>query len=218
MANVPFHFMAAGKMLGISDEQKFIIKESENFAAANEKLKPKFAVLVARSGHGQVSTWPIAKLQEDLIVIAPDESDLILTERVINQVTKNKYEGGAEFIFDENFNLLVVNYLNTKTAAWTIYASQTNYFEQFIRGYLNLPLGRVNSLGKYAVCGELKNAPGKDEFYPYLHLMAHNPNYKFDKSENSAKSQYVTLFGDDLDFLCQQIKHAQDYYSAKIQE
>ena len=97
MANVPFHFMAAGKMLGISDQQKFIIKESEKFAAANEKLKPKFAVLVARSGHGQVSTWPIAKLQDELIVIAPDESDLILTERVINQVTKNKYEGGAEF-------------------------------------------------------------------------------------------------------------------------
>ena len=97
MANVPFHFTAAGKMLGISEQQKFIIKESEKFAASNEKLKPKFAVLVARSGHGQVSTWPIAKLQEDLIVIAPDESDLILTERVINQVTKNKYRNKSPF-------------------------------------------------------------------------------------------------------------------------
>lgn len=218
MAELPFHLIAAFQMLGLNVNQDLIFENSMSFDSHKDSglnLKEFSAVLTARSKHGQISSWPLAKFKDDLFVISPSETDLTLISNAVEQSVKNNLIGAAEYIFDKNNKLVEVNYLHTKSALWTIYGSQTNYFEQLVRAKLNLPLGTTNLIGKYVVCGELKNAPGKDEFYPYLHLMAHNPKYKFDKSGNR---QFISLIGDDLNFLCAQIKHAQDYYSAKIQE
>lgn len=218
MAELPFHFLAACKLLAVDPNQEFNFQNSISFEidkSFNFTTADFSAVLIARSEHGQVSTWPLAKFNGNVLVVSPNSSDVTLTSQTIEHAISVNLIGAAEYLFNDNNKLIRINFLNTESAAWTIFGSITNYYEQLIRAKLNLPLGTTNLNGKYVVCGELKNAPGKDEFYPYLHLMAHNPNYKFDKS---GQRNFITLVGEDLDFQIQQVKHAQDYYSAKIQE
>jgi 5-(carboxyamino)imidazole ribonucleotide synthase len=66
---------------------------------------------------------------------------------------------------------------------------------------------------KFAVSGKLKTDPKSDDYRPYLHLMARNPNLKFNQF-----SKEVAVCGDELENLLTEIIHAQQYYSGEIVE
>ena len=55
--------------------------------------------------------------------------------------------------------------------------------------------------------------PTSDNYRPYLHLMARNPNLKFDQSINQ-----VAVSGDNLENLLTEVIHAQQYFSGEIEE
>jgi 5-(carboxyamino)imidazole ribonucleotide synthase len=89
--------------------------------------------------------------------------------------------------------------------------STTDYFEQYLRAVLDLPLGETTTQRLFAVIGSLMTDPNSDDYRPYLHLMARNPKLKFDQS-----NKLVGVTGDNLETLLTEIIHAQQYYSGEI--
>jgi 5-(carboxyamino)imidazole ribonucleotide synthase len=74
-------------------------------------------------------------------------------------------------------------------------------------------LGSTKLLSKCVVTGVLETDLNSDDYRPYLHLMARNPNLKFDQS-----IKQVGVVGEDPEHLLTEIIHAQQYYSGKIVE
>ena len=87
----------------------------------------------------------------------------------------------------------------------------TNYFEQYLRAVLDLPLGETTSNQEFAISGSLKTDPNSNDYRPYLHLMARNPRLKFDQ-----RMKLIGLAGENLEGLLVEIIHAQQYYSGEI--
>jgi hypothetical protein len=110
-------------------------------------------------------------------------------------------------------NLVEINWLTPLARFWTQIGSTTNYFEQYLRAVLDLPLGSTEITSAYTVTGKLKSDPASDDYRPYLHLMARNPNLKFDQS-----IKQVAISGSELESLLTEVIHAQQYYSGEIEE
>lgn len=73
-----------------------------------------------------------------------------------------------------------------------------------------------------AVMGNVLGGDKTDMYRPYLHLMARNPALKFHQYlkeiRPGRKIGHITLIGDDLLHLTQEIEHAVDYMSGAIDE
>ena len=123
--------------------------------------------------------------------------------------------GGFELLVDVNDykKLISVNWLVPKAKFWTRVNSTSNYFEQNLRAMLDLPLGSTQMINQFTVTGSLVTDPKSDNYRPYLHLMARNPNLKFDQSINQ-----VAVSGDNLENLLTEVIHAQQYFSGEIEE
>jgi 5-(carboxyamino)imidazole ribonucleotide synthase len=68
-------------------------------------------------------------------------------------------------------------------------------------------------INQFTVTGSLVTDSKSDNYRPYLHLMARNPNLKFDQSINQ-----VAVSGDNLENLLTEVIHAQQYFSGEIEE
>lgn len=179
----------------------------------------KYSILIARSAHAQISTWPISLLTEN-ISITPAPA---VTEELANSIQLSAIKlagevnliGSLELIVDANdFNNLVeINWLNPILNFAISINSNTSYLEQQLRAILDLPLGNTSMKELFVVCGKLKTDPNSDDYRPYLHLMARNPNLKFNQI-----SKEVAICGDDVEMLLTEIIHAQQYYSGEIKE
>lgn len=70
--------------------------------------------------------------------------------------------------------------------------------------------------------GNMLGGDYPDMYRPYLHLMARNPRLKFHHYRKEVrpgrKIGHVTLLGEDLVELMQEIDHAIDYLSGAIDE
>jgi 5-(carboxyamino)imidazole ribonucleotide synthase len=105
---------------------------------------------------------------------------------------------------------------------WTIEGSHTSQFEQHLRAILDLPLGDPSMTAPIAVMGNVLGGTKTDMYRPYLHLMARTPALKFHNYKKDArpgrKIGHVTLLGQNLLELTEEVQHAVDYMSGEIDE
>jgi len=194
----------------------------------------EIAVMVARSPHGQASTWaPTQTVQVDGIctmTIAPAPQ---LTPELSTKAQKLALDIAQEIgvigvmaveIFvkgDELFiNELAMRPHNS--AHWTIEGAVTSQFEQHLRAVLDLPLGDPSMTAPVAVMGNILGSSKKDMYRPYLHLMARNPALKFHHYKKDVlpgrKIGHVTLLGNEVVGLTHEVQHALDYMSGEVDE
>lgn len=194
----------------------------------------EITVMVARSPHGQASTWsptidmkkdgisvmtitPVPKLSHDLservqkIAIEIAEISGVVGVAAVEILVK------GEEIFINN---LVMGTHNS--GLWTIDGARTSQFEQHLRAVLDLPLGDPTMTAPIAVTGNLVAGKKANMYRPYLHLMARTPALKFYQYRNEVsqghKAGHITLLGESLEDLTKEIQHAIDYVSGEIDE
>ena len=194
----------------------------------------EIAVMVARSPHGQATTWaPTQTIQRDGICVmtispAPQLSN-DLSEKAQKLALDIAHEIGvigvmAVEIFVKGEELFI-NELAMRphnSGHWTIEGSLTSQFEQHLRAVLDLPLGNPQMTAPIAVMGNILGGDKEDMYRPYLHLMARTPELKFHHYKKEVrpgrKIGHVNLLGDNLLELTQEVQHALDYMSGEIDE
>ena len=194
----------------------------------------EIAVMVARSPHGQASTWaPTQTVQVDgictmTIAPAPELSaelsaraqklalDIAHEVGVIGVMAVEMFVKGEELLINE----LAMRPHNS--GHWTIEGSVTSQFEQHLRAVLDLPLGQTSMSAPFAVMGNILGSSKLDMYRPYLHLMARNPALKFHHYKKDVrpgrKIGHVNLLGHDIVELTHEIQHALDYMSGEVDE
>jgi len=194
----------------------------------------EIAVMVARSPHGQASTWaPTQTIQENGICtrtvtpaarVSPEVCEkasalaLTIAERVglVGVMAVEMFVKGDQLFINE----LAMRPHNS--GHWTIEGSVTSQFEQHLRAILDLPLGDPSMTAPYAVMGNILGGDKSDMYRPYLHLMARNPELKVHQYMKEVrpgrKIGHVNAVGEDLLHLEELIVHARDYMSGEIDE
>jgi 5-(carboxyamino)imidazole ribonucleotide synthase len=194
----------------------------------------EIAVMVARSPHGQASTWaPTKTVQSDGICI-----ETITPVPEFDEAQANKAQNLALQIADEiklvgvmavemfvKGDELFINELALRphnSGHWTIEGSVTSQFEQHLRAILDLPLGDTSMTAKWAVMGNVLGGSKSDMYRPYLHLMARTPSLKFHQYRKEVKPGrkigHVSITGDNLVELRKEVEHALQYMSGEIDE
>jgi 5-(carboxyamino)imidazole ribonucleotide synthase len=194
----------------------------------------EIAVMVARSPHGQATTWaPTLTIQKAgictmTITPAPDVS-VALSEKaqklalevaaavgVVGVMAVEMFVKGEELFINE----LAMRPHNS--GHWTIEGSRTSQFEQHLRAVLDLPLGDPSMTAPLAVMGNILGGDKSDVYRPYLHLMARTPTLKFHHYKKEVrpgrKIGHVTMVGENLVELTQEVQHALDYMSGEVDE
>jgi 5-(carboxyamino)imidazole ribonucleotide synthase len=194
----------------------------------------EIAVMVARSPHGQATTWaPTETVQEDgicTLTISPSPSmtpaiaekaqrlalDIAAEVGVVGVMAVEMFVKGEEIFINE----LAMRPHNS--GHWTIDGSRTSQFEQHLRAILDLPLGDPTMTAAHAVMGNILGGQKGDMYRPYLHLMARNPELKFHQYKKEVrpgrKIGHVTAVGSDLLQLTQDVQHARQYMSGEVDE
>ena len=194
----------------------------------------EITVIVARSPHGQATTWsPTFEVKKDginVMTIAPvPKLSQDLSERVQKlalEVAKISGVVGIAavkiFVKDEELFISDLVMGPDNSGLWTIDGAQTSQFEQHLRAVLDLPLGDPTMIAPIAVTGNLVAGKKSNMYRPYLHLMARAPALRFHQYRNEVIPNesigHVTLTGENLDELIDEIEHAIGYMSGKIDE
>ncbi len=194
----------------------------------------EIAVLVARSPHGQAATWaPTRTVQQDGICI-----ETVTPVPEFNAIQAEAAQNLALQIADEikligvmavemfvKGDQLFINELALRphnSGHWTIEGSVTSQFEQHLRAILDLPLGDTSMTSNWAVMGNILGGSKSNMYRPYLHLMARAPKLKFHNYRKEVrpgrKIGHVTITGENLVELRQEVKHALAYMSGEIDE
>ena len=194
----------------------------------------EIAVMVARSPHGQAATWaPTRTVQRDGICIETvtpvpefDEQQSETAQSLALQIAEEiKLVGVMAVEMFVKGDQLFINELALRphnSGHWTIEGSITSQFEQHLRAILDLPLGDTTMVTKWAVMGNVLGGTKTDMYRPYLHLMARTPALKFHQYRKEVrpgrKIGHVTITGDNLVELRQEVDHALAYMSGEIDE
>jgi 5-(carboxyamino)imidazole ribonucleotide synthase len=204
-----------------------LVEELINFDA-------EVAVMVARSPHGQATTWaPTQTIQKDGICTSTITPAPVLSGALAEKAQKLALEIAQEVgligvMAVEMFvkgDQLFINELAMRahnSGHWSIEGSVTSQFEQHLRAILDLPLGDTSMNADYAVMGNILGGEKTDMYRPYLHLMARNPGLKFHQYKKEVrigrKIGHVTAIGKNLLELTEIVEHARDYMSGDIDE
>ena len=197
-------------------------------------LESEISVMVARSPHGQASTWPATlTIQRDGICIQTvtpvpgiSESQAIELQQVALTIAQGINLVGVMavelFIVDGKH---VINELALRphnSGHWSIEGAVTSQFEQHLRAILDLPLGSTALTAPFSVMGNVLGGEKSDMYRPYLHLMARTPALKFHQYGKEVrpgrKIGHVTMTGENLLELQHEVDHAVDYMSGVIDE
>ena len=194
----------------------------------------EIAVMVARSPHGQSTTWaPTQTVQRDGICVMTISPAPELSEALSQAAQKLALDVAAEVgvvgvMAVEMFvkgDKLFINELAMRphnSGHWTIEGSRTSQFEQHLRAVLDLPLGDPSMTAPIAVMGNILGGDKTDMYRPYLHLMARTPALRFHQYKKivrpGRKIGHVTLLGKNLVELTQEVQHAVDYMSGEVDE
>lgn len=187
------------------------------------------SVLVARSPHGQAATWTPTLIEKSLTITPvpglPPSLQESIQKSALEIADQIKLIGvmSVEYVYYEDELKLSNLDLNLKRSSlWTIEGSITDVFEQYLRAALDLPLGDTTLLSSNIVLGDLTNGGKNDMYRPYLHLMARTPKLKFHQYRTNSKIGeivgHISIIGTDVDYLIEEIKHAQDYFSGKSED
>jgi 5-(carboxyamino)imidazole ribonucleotide synthase len=194
----------------------------------------EIAVMVARSPHGQAATWaPTLTVQRDGICIetvtpvpefseAQSEAAQKLALTIADEINLVGVMAVEMFV---KGNQIFINELALRphnSGHWSIEGSVTSQFEQHLRAILDLPLGDTAMTAKWAVMGNVLGGSKTDMYRPYLHLMARTPALKFHQYRKEVrpgrKIGHVTITGDNLVELRNEVAHALSYMSGEIDE
>ena len=194
----------------------------------------EIAVMVARSPHGQATSWtPTETVQEDGIctmTISPAQSiSADLAEKAQKIALDIAQEVGVigvmaveMFVKGEHLYINELAMRPHNSGHWTIDGAVTSQFEQHLRAILDLPLGDPSMTADFAVMGNILGGEKTDMYRPYLHLMARNPQLKFHQYKKEVrkgrKIGHVTAVGENLLELIEIAEHARDYMSGEIDE
>lgn len=194
----------------------------------------EIAVMVARSPHGQATTWaPTQTVQKDGICVMTISPAPLLSTALSERAQKLALDIAAEvgvvgvmavemFVKGENLFINELAMRPHNSGHWTIEGSHTSQFEQHLRAVLDLPLGDPSMTAPLAVMGNVLGGNKTDMYRPYLHLMARTPALHFHQYKKDVrpgrKIGHVTLLGKDLVELTQEVQHAVDYMSGEIDE
>ena len=211
----------------ITNNPQLLIEELVDFDS-------EIAVMVARSPHGQASTWaPTQTIQEDgictrTITPAPSISSGIsekasaLALRIAERVGLVGVMAVEMFVKGDQLFINELAMRPHNSGHWTIEGSVTSQFEQHLRAILDLPLGDPSMTAPFAVMGNILGGDKRDMYRPYLHLMARNPELKVHQYMKEVrpgrKIGHVNAIGEDLLHLEELIVHARDYMSGEIDE
>jgi len=194
----------------------------------------EIAVMVARSPHGQATTWaPTQTIQKDGICVMTISPAPQLTAALSEKAQKLALDVASEvgvvgvmavemFVKDDHLFINELAMRPHNSGHWTIEGSHTSQFEQHLRAVLDLPLGDPSMTAPIAVMGNILGADKTDMYRPYLHLMARTPALHFHQYKKDVrpgrKIGHVTLLGKDLVELTHEVQHAVDYMSGEIDE
>ena len=194
----------------------------------------EIAVMVARSPHGQATTWaPTQTVQKDGICVMTISPAPKLSAALSEKAQKLALDIAAEvavvgvmavemFVKGDNLFINELAMRPHNSGHWTIEGSHTSQFEQHLRAVLDLPLGDPSMTAPIAVMGNVLGGSKTDMYRPYLHLMARTPALNFHHYKKDVrpgrKIGHVTLLGKDLVELTHEVQHAVDYMSGEIDE
>jgi 5-(carboxyamino)imidazole ribonucleotide synthase len=194
----------------------------------------EIAVMVARSPHGQATTWaPTQTVQKDGICVLTISPAPQLSAALSERAQKLALDIAAEvavvgvmavemFVKGDNLFINELAMRPHNSGHWTIEGSHTSQFEQHLRAVLDLPLGDPSMTAPIAVMGNVLGGSKTDMYRPYLHLMARTPALNFHHYKKDVrpgrKIGHVTLLGKDLVELANEVQHAVDYMSGEIDE
>jgi 5-(carboxyamino)imidazole ribonucleotide synthase len=194
----------------------------------------EIAVMVARSPHGQATTWaPTQTVQKDGICVMTISPAPQLSTALSEKAQKLALDVAAEvavvgvmavemFVKGDNLFINELAMRPHNSGHWTIEGSHTSQFEQHVRAVLDLPLGDPSMTAPIAVMGNVLGGRKTDMYRPYLHLMARTPALNFHHYKKDVrpgrKIGHVTLLGKDLVELTNEVQHAVDYMSGEIDE
>jgi len=194
----------------------------------------EIAVMVARSPHGQATTWaPTQTIQEDGICTMTISPAPHLSVALSEKAQKIALDVAAAvgvvgvmavelFVKGENLFINELAMRPHNSGHWTIDGSHTSQFEQHLRAVLDLPLGDPSMTAPLAVMGNVLGGDKPDMYRPYLHLMARTPALKFHHYKKEVrpgrKIGHVTMVGENLVELTQEVQHALDYMSGEVDE
>jgi 5-(carboxyamino)imidazole ribonucleotide synthase len=194
----------------------------------------QICVLVARSPHGQATTWAPTEIHRSnnnwSMSISPAPQ---LTSGLQEKAQKLALDLSAQlgavgviavemWVKDEDVSVVNVHMHPHDSGNWTIDGSVTTQYEQHLRAILDLPLGDPSMTATYVVTGNFYCGDKPNMYRPYLHLMARTPALKFHQYKNSGEPGelmgHITLAGDDLTQIIEEIEHALQYLQGEIDE
>jgi 5-(carboxyamino)imidazole ribonucleotide synthase len=194
----------------------------------------QICVMVARSPHGQATTWAPTEIHRSnnnwSMSISPAPQ---LTSGLQEKAQKLALDLSAQlgavgviavemWVKDEDVSVVNVHMHPHDSGNWTIDGSVTTQYEQHLRAILDLPLGDPSMTATYVVTGNFYCGDKPNMYRPYLHLMARTPALKFHQYKNSGEPGelmgHITLAGDDLTQIIEEIEHALQYLQGEIDE
>jgi len=209
-------------------------------SAASDAINLEFddvaqiCVMVARSPHGQATTWAPTQVLKSKskwimsITPAPQVSSA-LQEKAQKLALDFSAQIGAVGVIaveilvkDQDVFIANVNLHPHDSGNWTVDGSVTTQYEQHLRAILDLPLGDPSMTAAFVVTGNFYCGDKPNMYRPYLHLMARTPALKFHQYNNSgvpgALMGHITLAGEDLAKIVEEIEHALQYLQGEIDE
>ena len=194
----------------------------------------EISVMVARSPHNQAATWPATlTIQSNGICTStvtpvPEISDELANKvqaaalKIASGISLVGVMAVEMFIIGEDFYINELALRPHNSGHWSIEGSETSQFEQHLRAILDLPLGSTALRSKFAVMGNVLGGEKSDMYRPFLHLMARTPDLKFHQYGKEVKPGrkigHVTMCGENLLQLQQEVAHAVDYMNGVIDE
>ena len=194
----------------------------------------QICVMVARSPHGQATTWAptqvISSNNKWTMSISPAPQ---LTSALQEKAQKLAMDFSAQVgavgviavemsVKEEDVSVVNVHMHPHDSGNWTIDGSITTQYEQHLRAILDLPLGDPSMTATYVVTGNFYCGDKPNMYRPYLHLMARTPALKFHQYKNSGAPGelmgHITLAGDDLPKVIEEIEHALQDLQGEIDE
>lgn len=198
------------------------------------KFDSEIAVMVARSEHGQATSWaPTQTIQSEGICTLTISPAQVISSAVAEQAQHLALSIAEEvaligvmavemFVKGDQLYLNELAMRPHNSGHWTIEGARTSQFEQHLRAVLDLPLGDPTITAPFAVMGNILGGEKTDMYRPYLHLMARNPGLKFHQYRKEVrkgrKIGHVTVVGENLLELTEVAEHARDYMSGEIDE
>ena len=222
------------KVDNLDDLDELLSKHPQLLIEELIEFDSEIAVMVARSEHGQATSWaPTQTVQSDGIctltispapsissTIAEQAQHLALT--IADEISLIGVMAVEMFVKGDQLYINELAMRPHNSGHWTIEGSRTSQFEQHLRAILDLPLGDPTMTAPFAVMGNILGGEKSDMYRPYLHLMARNPNLKFHQYKKEVrkgrKIGHVTVIGENLLELTEVAEHARDYMSGEIDE